>query len=50
MFGIGVFVFFITVYGVVVAGGLQLTSLQIEEQPEFAIDADDGDQPHGSTH
>ena len=35
IFGVGVFVFFLTVYGTVVAGGLQLTKKQIES-PELA--------------
>ena len=36
IFGVGLFVFFLTVYGTVVAGGLMLTKEQIETNPEFA--------------
>ncbi len=36
IFGVGVFVFFITVYAVVVAGGLQLNAYQVRGQPELA--------------
>ena len=36
IFSVGVFVFFLTVYGTVVAGGLQLTKKQIEKSPELA--------------
>ncbi len=36
IFTIGIFVFAITVYGVVVAGGLLLTKESIEENPQYA--------------
>jgi len=36
IFGIGMFVFFLTVYGTVMAGGLQLTKQQIKTSPERA--------------
>ncbi len=36
IFGVGIFVFFITVYAVVVAGGLQLNAYQVRDQPELA--------------
>jgi hypothetical protein len=36
IFGVGVFVFFITVYAVVVAGGLQLNAYQVRGEPELA--------------
>lgn len=36
IFTIGIFVFAITVYGVVVAGGLLLTREAIEDNPQFA--------------
>jgi hypothetical protein len=36
IFGVGIFVFFITVYAVVVAGGLQLSAYQVRDQPELA--------------
>lgn len=39
IFGVGVFIFFISVYGTVVAGGLRLTARQLEEQPELAASA-----------
>ncbi|MBT4983333.1 MAG: hypothetical protein HOJ85_00635 [Ilumatobacter sp.] len=40
IFGVGVFVFFLTVYGTVVAGGLQLTKKQIETSPELSPSLD----------
>ena len=47
IFGVGLFVFFLTVYGTVVAGGLMLTKEQIEENPEFAPEGSgDGANPH----
>jgi hypothetical protein len=36
IFGVGVLVFFLTVYGTVIAGGLQLTKQQIETSPKLA--------------
>jgi hypothetical protein len=39
IFGVGVFVFFITVYGIVVAGGLQLSVYQVRDQPDLADQA-----------
>ena len=33
VFGVGLFVFFLTVYGTVVAGGLMLTKEQIDASP-----------------
>lgn len=36
IFGVGVFIFFISVYGTVVAGGLRLTTMQVKELPELA--------------
>lgn len=36
IFGVGVLVFLITVYGTVVAGGLFLTERQLDDQPELA--------------
>lgn len=39
IFGVGVLIFFISVYGTVVAGGLRLTAEQVGEQPELATDA-----------
>jgi hypothetical protein len=49
IFGVGVLVFFLTVYGTVVAGGLRLTRQQLEASPELAPnlatkpgDSDDG--------
>ena len=38
IFVIGVLVFLVTVYGSVVAGGLLLTSRQLEAQPELIPD------------
>ena len=38
IFVIGVLVFLVTVYGTVVAGGLLLTSRQLEVQPELIPD------------
>ena len=35
IFGIGVLVFFLTVYGTIIAGGLQLTKEQIKTSPEL---------------
>lgn len=44
IFGFGVIVFLITVYGVVVTGGLFLTDRQLTEQPELLPeDRDIGD-------
>ncbi|MGK0276296.1 MAG: hypothetical protein ACI9N0_002687 [Ilumatobacter sp.] len=37
IFGVGVLVFFLTVYGTVIAGGLQLTKQQIETSPELNL-------------
>ena len=36
VFGVGLFVFFLTVYGTVVAGGLMLTKEQIDKTRELA--------------
>jgi|TARA_R110002110_G_scaffold371658_4_gene581650 hypothetical protein len=36
IFGIGVLVFFLTVYGTVIAGGLQLTKEQMRTNPDLA--------------
>ncbi len=36
IFGVGVLVFFLTVYGTVMAGGLRLTKEQLEASPELA--------------
>lgn len=38
IFAFGVFVFLITVYGTVVAGGLFLTDRQLDDQPELLSD------------
>ncbi len=38
IFGVGVLVFFLTVYGTVVAGGVGLTKQQLETSPELAPD------------
>ena len=38
IFGFGVLVFFLTVYGTVVAGGLHLTKNQIESSPDLSPD------------
>lgn len=38
IFGIGVLVFFLTVYGTVVAGGLLLTKQQLETNSDLAAD------------
>ena len=35
IFGVGVLVFFLTVYGTVVAGGMKLTKQQLESSPEL---------------
>jgi hypothetical protein len=42
IFGFGVLVFFLTVYGTVVAGGVQLTKRQLEASPELVPDLTDG--------
>ena len=39
IFGIGVLVFFLTVYGTVIAGGLKSTKQQIKGSPELAAKA-----------
>lgn len=36
IFGVGVLIFFISVYGTVVAGGLRLTARQLDEEPGLA--------------
>lgn len=36
VFGVGLLVFFLTVYGTVMAGGLRLTKEQLETSPELA--------------
>lgn len=36
IFGIGVLVFFLTVYGTVIAGGLHLTREQMKTSPDLA--------------
>ncbi len=38
IFGFGVLVFFLTVYGTVVAGGVQLTKQQLRTSPDLAPD------------
>lgn len=38
VFGVGVLVFFFTVYGTVVAGGVRLTKQQLETEPGLAPD------------
>lgn len=38
IFGIGVLVFFTTVYGTVIAGGLQLTKQQVKGNPKLATE------------
>ncbi|MEM9745704.1 MAG: hypothetical protein AAF945_03340 [Actinomycetota bacterium] len=47
IFGVGVLVFLITVYGTVVSGGLVLTVRQQDDQPELLENADlpDGADP-----
>ncbi len=40
IFSVGVLVFFLTVYGTVVAGGLQLTKKQIATSPELSNSLD----------
>jgi len=47
VFVIGVAVFAITVWGTVMAGGLRLTRVQLEQNPDFAdkVDDDQLDQP-----
>ncbi len=40
LFIVGAIVFAITVYGVVMAGGLTLTSLQIKQNPHLIDDVD----------
>ncbi|WP_395153473.1 hypothetical protein [Ilumatobacter sp.] len=48
IFGIGVLVFFLTVYGTVIAGGLQLTKQQIKTSPGLALkSAGDAGDPEG---
>jgi hypothetical protein len=42
IFSVGVLVFFLTVYGTVVAGGLQLTREQLKTSPELAPGLDVG--------
>jgi hypothetical protein len=42
VFGVGVFVFFLTVYGTVVAGGLMLTREQMNTTRELAPDVSGG--------
>ncbi len=39
IFGFGVLVFLITVYGTVVVGGLLLTGRQLDDQPDLAPDS-----------
>ncbi len=41
VFVIGVIVFAITIWGTVMAGGLRLTRVQIEENPRFRQNVDD---------
>jgi hypothetical protein len=38
IFAVGVLVFFLTVYGTVIAGGLHLTKQQLKTSPELAAD------------
>ncbi len=40
VFVVGVVVFAITIWGTVMAGGLKLTRIQIEENPEFEAQVD----------
>ena len=40
VFVIGVVVFAITIWGTVMAGGLKLTRIQIEENPKFRAQVD----------
>jgi hypothetical protein len=48
IFGVGVLVFFLTVYGTVIAGGLQLTKQQMETSPELiAKKAGNPEDPEG---
>jgi hypothetical protein len=48
IFGIGVLVFFLTVYGTVIGGGLKLTKQQLKSSPELAAKAAAGaDNPEG---
>ena len=42
IFGVGVLVFFLTIYGTVIAGGLRLTKQQLEASPELAPDLTTG--------
>jgi hypothetical protein len=48
IFVVGVFVFLVTVYGTVVAGGLLLTGSQLDGQPEFVPGPDGIDDDEGS--
>lgn len=43
LFGIGLAVFFICVYGIVMISGLRLAKKRIEEQPEFRESVDEED-------
>lgn len=43
IFGVGILVFFLTVYGVVIAGGLQLAVREVAEQPEPAAPLGSGE-------
>ncbi|MFT4774691.1 MAG: hypothetical protein ACI83Y_001523 [Candidatus Azotimanducaceae bacterium] len=48
IFGVGVLVFFLTVYGTVIAGGLQLTREQMKSSPELTAKiASDPKNPEG---
>lgn len=44
IFGVGLFIFFLTVFGTVMAGGLFLTREQLETSPEFGPESG-GDGP-----
>jgi hypothetical protein len=41
IFGIGLLVFFVTVYGTVVAGGVRLTRRQLTDDPSLTEDVTD---------
>jgi hypothetical protein len=48
IFVIGVFVFLVTVYGTVVAGGLMLTGRQLDAQPELVSGPEGIDEHEGT--
>jgi hypothetical protein len=47
IFGFGVFVFFVTVYAVVVAGGLQLNAYQVRGEPALGDELSVGKKSAG---